>query len=436
MKILFTSSWGSSVPLAMLCEDVGHDVLFFIKDKKSDVGDGFVNKTDDLEKASEWADLIICDDTGWGKKNDDLRSKGKPVIGSGEKMDKVEEDRGMGQKLFKAAGMEILESQEFKSIQEAVAYVQSNPKRYVIKVSGNVDDKSMTYVGESQDGIDVPPVLEHMESKMKGVSGVEIQEHVEGLEVAIGGFFNGEDFMSPIMINFEHKKLMPGPTPSGIGCNTGEMGTVGVWMDKDFDLYRKTLGLMVRALKMMDYRGYYDINCIIKDEVIYPLEATCRFGWPTLPLQLETMKGQDLGELFYGMATGTKDSFETTNPYSLCVVIGVPPMPYMNDEIFEKYSKDMPILLRDSYELEGLYPGESKLVDDQWIIAGTSGCALVCAGQGTELEEARNMAYDRVENIMVANKMYRVDIGEHIHKMLIDLMDMGLLGGVKDAVGG
>ena len=40
--------------------------------------------------------------------------------------------------------------------------------------------------------------------------------------MAVGAFFNGNDFIYPINVNFEHKKLFPGD----IGPFTGEMGTL------------------------------------------------------------------------------------------------------------------------------------------------------------------------------------------------------------------
>ena len=46
-----------------------------------------------------------------------------------------------------------------------------------------------------------------------------------GVEVAVGAFFNGKEFVYPLNVNFEHKKLFPG----NIGPSTGEMGTAMFW---------------------------------------------------------------------------------------------------------------------------------------------------------------------------------------------------------------
>jgi phosphoribosylamine--glycine ligase len=55
--------------------------------------------------------------------------------------------------------------------------------------------------------------------------------------------------------------------------------------------------------------------------------------------------------------------------------------------------------------------GDIKLVDDVWHLAGDSGYALIVTGSGFTVAEARKMAYNRVENIILQNKFYRTDIG-------------------------
>lgn len=430
MKILFLSGWGSSVPLAMQCEEAGHAVKFFIEDKDSqDVGDGFVRKVDNYEGSVAWADLVITDDTHLGKINDKIRRGGTPVVGGTEMTDTLEEDRGMGQKLFKSAGMTILESKEFKTMEEAISYVRDNPKPYVVKISGVAqNDKTSTYVGQMEDGSDIVPVLEHMAEKMeKGISGVEIQEKVEGIEVGVSGFFNGERFIGPCQINFEHKKLMSWNTQQGIGPQTGEMGTTAYWMDRKIPLFQKVLAPMAKPLKAMGYHGDFDINCIVSEGNIYPLEMTNRFGWPTLSLQIETMKENDLGEFFMALASGKDFDLSVTFPVSLCVVVGVPPLPYMNDDIFEKYSKDMPVLFKEGVP-EGIYPGEAKLVDNQWRVAGTSGCLAIAAAGGHSIDECSEMAYDIASQLIVPNKLVRDDIGRTTEVEYSKLETLGLLG--------
>lgn len=422
MKILFTSGSGNAVPLAREMIEENHEVKMHVKTPEDrEIGNGFVEKVKDWQAELDWADLVICDEARYGKQNDSIRRLGIPVVGGTVLSDALEENRGAGQRMFKALGMQVLNTVDFKSIEDAVKYVRKNPKRYVVKVSGSAqDDKTTTYVGESDDGRDIEPVLFHMKQKKHGsISSVEIQDRVSGVEVAIGGFFNGKEFLDPVFLNFEHKKLMSHPwEQAGIGPATGEMGTVGCWKDKGFKLYRETLDRFVPILIHEGYRGYFDINCIIEmnglEPIVRPLEMTNRFGWPTLPLQIETMRINDLGELFHGIATGEVSDFKVSYPYSVCIVVGVPPLPYTSQELADEYSVGMPLIFRDPTKIESIYPGDCYLEDGQWKLTGDSGYACVCAGAADSIEEASSLAYAKVDNVIVANKMWRTDIGSGV----------------------
>ena len=81
-------------------------------------------------------------------------------------------------------------------------------------------------MGEQEDGQDVVQVLEsYKRGWSKQIKIFQLQRRVTGVEIAVGAFFNGEKFILPININFEHKKLFPG----NIGPSTEEMGTSMYW---------------------------------------------------------------------------------------------------------------------------------------------------------------------------------------------------------------
>lgn len=435
MNVLFLSAKGDSYPLGMEMIYQGHEVKFYTKSSDDkDAGDGFVPLVDDYEKELEWADLVITDDTIWGKTNEELRKKNIPVIGGTIFTDKMEEDRQVGQDMFKAMGMEVLESKDFTDLDKAIKHIEKTPGKYVVKVSGKAqDDKTLTYVGQMEDGSDVPKVLEHYKNRMKdGIKSVQVQEAVDGVEVAIGGWFNGKDFLDPILVNFEHKKLMGSKTnQAGIGPATGEMGTIGCWKDKGFKLYRETLERFVPVLQKQDYHGYFDINCIVKSTYdmespfcIYPLEMTNRFGWPTILMQIEAMKLNDLAVLFKGIATGKASHFRTDGYYCACVVIGVPPLPYVDKEIADKMSNGLPIIFRNPNDIEGVYPGDAICVDGEWICQGEKGYPCVAAGCGDTIQDAQMKAYDRARNIIIPNMMYRDDIGDLIPGKMMQIQSL------------
>ncbi|MFH1846870.1 MAG: hypothetical protein ABH869_04865 [Candidatus Omnitrophota bacterium] len=103
----------------------GHDAKYYIKDEDNqDIADGFVPKTEDWQKETDWADVIIFDDVlGHGKSAQELRKQSKAVIGGMEYTDQLEDDRAFGQEELKKAGINILKYGEFTFFNDAIEYV-------------------------------------------------------------------------------------------------------------------------------------------------------------------------------------------------------------------------------------------------------------------------------------------------------------------------
>lgn len=274
MKVLFVSSDGSTLSMAMRMQDYGHDIKFWIKSNDfRDVGLGLVPRVDSFSSYAGWADLIIFDDAEFGQKAKEFRAVGKAVVGGTPLTDRLEMDRSYGQTMLEHYGVKILPHTDYKSVRDAISYLTGNPGRYVVKLDGKMqDDKSLSYVGKDDDGEDMLTMLEHYDKKYGGkIDSIQLQTFVKGTEVAISGFFNGHDFIEPIQINFEHKKLMNGD----IGPATGEMGTTCLWSKKG-KFYNKTIAKFIPRLALERYVGNFDINCIVDDKgEIWPLEFTC-----------------------------------------------------------------------------------------------------------------------------------------------------------------
>jgi len=93
-------------------------------------------------------------------------------------------------------------------------------------------------------------------------------------------------------------------------------------------------------------------------------------------------------------------------------VVAVPPFPFEDPAAFKKYSEDATILFKKP-NLEGVHLADVKVDEDgDWHLAGNIGYALIVSGSGITMEDARKVAYGRVENIMIPNLFYRTDIGE------------------------
>ena len=370
-----------------------------------------IKKVPRWESHVDLADLIIFDDTNFGEIIDELRVDGKAVVGGCPYTDKLEMDRGYGQEEMRKVGMTILPDWTFKSLDEAMRFIQKNPGRYVLKPNGTAsDEKALTYVGKAEDGSDAIAMLENYKKKWAGkIHEIQIQTFAKGVEVAVGAFFNGKDFIQPTFINFEYKKLMDGD----LGPNCGEAGTFAYWEEKP-KLFEETLAKMVKPLSASGYTGYMDINTICTQEACYPLEFTPRFGYPTIWLQVDSIKSK-LGDFLEAVATGKRFNLDTDSGFQLAVVAAVHPYPFEDPIAFKKYSSEKILEFKDP-TMGGIYLSDVKLVDGQWKLAGNSGYAVICVGKGHTMEEAKEEAYKRVKSIQLPDVFYRTDIGSHWHK--------------------
>src|SRR5919108_476025 len=408
-KFLFVSLDGLIADVAWQVVKEGHEVKLCTEaESEREIADGFVPKTDDWKREVPWADVVVFDDVlGQGAKAHELRQSGKLVVGGSPYTDRLEDDRAFGQQELKKAGVSIIPQENFGSFDDALAYVRANPNRYVIKPSGEAQNiKQLLFVGEDEDGKDVIQVLEdYQRAWADRVKAFQLQRRIVGVEVAAGAFFNGKEFVLPVNINFEHKKLFPGD----IGPSTGEMGTTMFWSEPT-RVFSATLKKMEAKLREERYVGYIDVNCMVNSNGIYPLEFTARFGYPTISIQQEGLL-TPMSELLYKLADGTLTRLRARSGFQIGVRIVVPPFPYKDPETFESTSKDAVILFKTPNR-EGVHIEDVRSANGEWLVTGTSGVVLILCGTGPTMKQAQRQAYNRVKNVMIPYMYYRDDIGE------------------------
>jgi phosphoribosylamine---glycine ligase len=407
-KFLFISIYGYSVDLAWQVQREGHEVRYCLDDSdEREIGNGFFPKVDDWKNHCDWADVVVFDDTvGQGESAHDLRSRGKSVIGGTPYTDRLEDDRAFGQEEMKKHGISILPYQQFTTFDEGISHITENPGKYVLKPCEPFR-KELLFVGNEDDGSDVVRLLSAYKHACSAeIKTYQLQKKVAGgIEVGASAFFNGDVFITPICIAFEHKRLFPGE----LGVSTGEMGTSMFWSEPN-RLFNATLKKMEPKLREEKYVGYIDINCIVNGQGIYPLEFTCRFGYPTISIQQEGILSP-VGEFFLSLANHEPYQLKTKKGFQIGAYIVMPPFPYYDPETHNAFSKDMPVVFKKQ-QTDGVHIVDLKLVNDEWIITGTSGTVLVVTGSGMTMKEAQKQMYNRISNILIPNMYYRTDIGD------------------------
>ena len=422
-KFLFVSRWGESLDIANTIKKEGHEVKLFIEDKGcKEIGFGFVNKATHWEKHVAWADIIIFDYTGYGKIATQLRNAGKLVVGGTEYTDRLELDRNYGQAELKKHKIKIIPSKEFTSFNDAITYIEANPNTYVVKPCGETQElKQLLFVGSDDEGLDVIRILRAYEKAWGNDFGnFQLQRKVKGVEVSIAAFFNGHEFVYPINITFEHKKLFP----KELGVSTGEMGTSMFWT-KDSPIFEATLLKFQSTLAKHNFIGHIDINCIVNGNGIFPLEFTSRFGYPQIFIQRAGIN-EPMGELFLKLASKKTFRINVKKGFQVGAYIVVPPFPYDDKKTFNLFSKDAVVVFKKNGK-EGVHPMHLKKVKDEWLITGNTGIAVLVTGVGNTMKDAQKMMYNRINNVIINNGYYRTDIGDRWSEDSDKLWSWGLL---------
>ncbi|MFW5920036.1 MAG: phosphoribosylamine--glycine ligase [Halanaeroarchaeum sp.] len=427
-NFLFVSLDGLIGDIAWRVQQEGHDVRYGItKDEFSqDVADGIVPKADDWTAHVEWADVVVFDDGfGLGTHAERLRDEGIPAIGGTRLTDRLEGERGFGHEKMKEFGLNVIDSVVFDDLTAGAEYVRENPNPYVIKPSGEAQNfNELLYVGQSADGADVVQMLERYRDVWdEVVEEFQLQRRKEGIEISICGFFDGERFLEPINFTFEHKRLFPGE----LGPMTGEMGTSMFW-DGPNKLFQETVAPFESLLREEGYVGPFDINCIVNEDGIFPLEPTPRFGYPQIMIQEEAME-TPISAFLFDLATGRGPELTVNDGYQVGFRVCVPPFPADDVAWFEAHSRDLVVRFRGEGVPDGVHLEDIKYTDGEYRVAGETGEILVVTGRGETMRAAQQEAHSRADDIILPNKFYRTDVGDRWLSDVEQLVRWGYLRG-------
>ena len=401
----------------------GHEVKVHISDPRCrDTFDGIIEKSFDWRADLEWVGregIVLFEFVlgGVGAIQDELRNDGYRVIGGSAFGDRLENDRAFAQTLLRDHGFRVAPHWEFDRVADALDFVRHEPRRYVLKFNGYGSMNTM--VGNLEDGSDMVAILRQLSLSKQDEPRIVLTSHLEGVEMGVGAYFNGTKFLQPACLDWEHKRFFAG----GLGELTPEMGTVVTYehSQKFFDL---TLGKLAGLLGKHRYQGYINLNTIVNEEGIWPLEFTCRFGYPGSAI-LESLQQSSWSEIFHAMLDDG-DHFETRPGFAIGVVVTVPPFPYTRLQIPEPVG--VPICFfppLSNEESVSVHLGEVKCAGTSLVTAGMYGWTMVVTGVGPSIPQARRPTYRLLDKLVLSNCRYRIDIGSHVHEK-----ELGIINGL------
>lgn len=439
MNILFIDPECTALDFALRCQDAGHEVQLWIpKEHSGDpcpVGKGLVPLPDEWQPLMGWADLVLP--TTNSKYANDLEpffKAGYPIVGANKAGAELELDREVGQQVLEECGIECLPNRIFSDYDEAIEYVKKTGLAYVSKPWGGNADKAMTYVSKS--AADMVFKLQRWKSEGKLKGQFMLQEKIDGIEMGVGCWFGPGGWSAWIEENWEEKKLMN----DGLGCNTGEQGTVMRYV-KSSALFDRVLEPVVDYLHEINYVGCVDMNCMVDEEgTPWPLEFTMRFGWPAFNLQTAALKG-DPAQWMVDLLNG-KDTMRVSEEIIVGVVMTHGDFPYGN--FTGKANSGFPIYgitsrNREHLHFQSVMDGVAPMmvgeeVKDVRTLVTAGDYVLVATGLGATVQEARRSVYRTCWAIdWPSNRMFRTDIGERLRFELPKLQEHGFALGMRYA---
>lgn len=433
MKVLIIGmdTVGEGLAFAVRCKSHGHAVKLFLgpRDRKT-TGGGFrgVQIVDNWLANVKWADLVVpMGNDLYLPKIDSLRAAGVKVFGPSVRSADLEIVRSKGMKFFEQNDIPVPKYQQFDSFADAEAHVMKTGERYVFKTMGDAADKSLSYVSKSPaDMIARLRLWQKMKLDPKGP--VMLQDFIEGVEFAVSCWMGTDGFVGQPNENFEHKKLFSG----NLGPNTGEMGTVCKYVFES-KIADEVIYPLEKPLLAMEHLGDVDVNCIVdKKGNIWPLEFTCRMGWPAFNIMQVAHKGDPVQWMLD--ACNGEDTLEVSPQIAVGVILAQPDFPYFKDSpdknegipIYGITEKNMKYVQPQQVKIEKqpVMDGEKVVMRDTWTTVG-SYIAVVC-GLGKTVRQARHRVYATLKEISVSNGFYRDDIGEGLKEQLPELHKHGL----------
>jgi phosphoribosylamine--glycine ligase len=397
----------------------GHEVKAFAGEPMAEgTLKGLVPRTADWRAELAWIrdagpdGIVLFENVadGRGALQDALRRDGFNVVGGSAFGDRIENDRAFAQGILSSLGFPVAGTWDFDDAVAGDRFIEKNPGRYVLKFNGPGFAASDNYVGELADGRDVRAVLAAKLRGPQGRASFVLMEHVEGIEMGVGAYFDGERFLDPPCLDWEHKRFFAGD----MGELTGEMGTV-VTYDRARRFFGRTLARLAPLLAEHGHIGYLNLNTIVNARGVWPLELAARFTYPGYML-LDPIQETPWGELFHMMAHRTAPRFKARPGFSLCIVLTTPPFPYTRKDVDE--SVGLPVLFDGPLSAEdraNLHWGEVGLDEGGALVtSGLYGWTLVVTGVGETIAAAKEKAYRLAARTFTPNLRYRHDIGDKL----------------------
>ena len=341
---------------------------------------------------------------------DQFEEKGLRIFGPTGRAAELEGSKAFSKDIMKKYGLPTADYEIFTSHELAQRYFDKESGPIVVKASGLAAGKGVILCRNSAEGLNAVDTI--MKDKSFGEAGdqVVIEEFLEGQEVSVLAFSDGNTVLLMDSAQ-DHKAALDGDK----GPNTGGMGAYSpapIFTDILRQKVLDTIMLpLVRAMKSegRPYKGILYAGLMLTKNGPKTLEFNARFGDPETQPLLVRMES-DIVPLFEACIDGTLDQHELRwkSEPSVCVVMA---------------AEGYPGSYENGKEISGLNEARA-LLDVVVFHAGTKteegkvltngGRVLGVTATGPDTPNAIKKAYEAVDKIQWDGIHFRKDIGHRV----------------------
>ncbi len=338
---------------------------------------------------------------------DHFQAQGLPVFGPGREAARMEGSKDFAKRLMLEAGVPTGKAEAFTDYDAAEACIKNSSAPYVVKADGLAAGKGVVIAQDDRAAYEALKAC--FVKRSFGPSGdkVLIEEFLEGQEVSILCFVDGEDIL-PMEPAQDYKRAGDGDS----GPNTGGMGSyspVPVLSPQD---YRRAVEEILRptaralAGRGIHYKGILYAGIILTGDGPKVLEYNVRFGDPETQAVLPRLKS-DIVEAMLAVVEGRLAGAALEWHDDPCVTVVAASGGYPGD-----YAGGYTITgLEDAGSLEGVTVFHAgTALNERGEVVTSGGRVLAVSALGTDFAAARARAYEAVGRIGFADMYYRGDI--------------------------
>lgn len=351
--------------------------------------------------------IDVCqDDVVWGGAVNRARELGIPTLGPTREAGRLEWDKAYAREFMKQYGIPHPAFHVFQSQEEGIELLRAAADQpWAVKAFGPALGKGVIIAANNDEAM---AAIRRMGEF--GASGATylLERYLDGEEFSTYVVCDGSRYQV-LGSAQDHKRLNDGdegPNTGGMGCSSSPLILTPDMMEQVHDILRRTFAGLER--EGHPYTGVLYLGGMVVDGKVFVIEYNARWGDPEAQVVVPGLK-TDLFEIGNAAIEGHIDrlTIETDQKIRVAIALaakGYPDQPVKGKEITG---------IRDAQKLPGITVYGAGVREDGGRHFSNGGRLLYVVGEGDDVLQAREKAYDAMDRIKVEDDSghFRTDIG-------------------------